>query len=81
MKIFINRKYEIGKCQSCGVVLPDRFLNPYYCWDCFRRRTKRSWLIGVGIVSAFAVLIATGDWWAFLVVTPIIVLLIWYLLW
>lgn len=46
-------QHERGKCRKCGADLPDRFWNPYYCWQCFRVRNARIVII---ITSAIAVL-------------------------
>lgn len=42
--------YEKGKCRKCGVGIPDRFFNPYYCWNCFRLRMRKIAFVVTGIV-------------------------------
>lgn len=40
IKVSKRIKYERGKCQVCGIAVPDRFFNPYMCWECFRKQNR-----------------------------------------
>jgi hypothetical protein len=44
-------EYQAGKCRRCGTDIPSRFFNPYYCWECFRARLRKT-AIWIAVITA-----------------------------
>lgn len=58
----MEKEARTVNCRRCGLAIPDRFWNPYYCWECRRQRNTRFGITSACIVSFLIMGLAVNDW-------------------